>query len=66
MNTENIEDKYNIYGIARRMIDEMNEHGLDIDTFDDFWPPIMHSLRSRSVEDSDISIIKGLVYKSSR
>jgi hypothetical protein len=59
----NIEDKYNINGIAQLMIDDMNEYKLDIDTFEDFWPPIMHSLRSRSVESPDISIIKGLVYK---
>ena len=63
MNTEIIEGKYNIDGIAQLIIDEMNEDGLDVDTFEDYWPQIMHSLRSRSVDASDISIIKGLVLK---
>ena len=63
METDNIEDKFNIDGIAQLMIDDMNEDGLSIDTFEDYWPPIMHSLRSRSIEASDISIIKGLVHK---
>ena len=38
METDNIENKFNIEGIAQLMVDDMNEDGLGIDTFEDYWP----------------------------
>jgi hypothetical protein len=63
MNINDIEDKYNIEGIAETIIEEMKEHGNDADTFDDYWYRIGLNLKSRGFDQSEVKILEGLVQK---
>ena len=63
MNIADVEDKFNIEGIAETIIEEMREHGNDPDVFDDYWHQIGLNLNSRGYERSELKILEGLVQK---
>jgi len=63
MNVNEVEDKFNVEGIAETIIEEMKEHGNDADTFDDYWHQIGLNLNSRGYDRSEVKILEGLVQK---
>jgi len=63
MTISDIEDKFNINGIAETIIEEMKEHENDADSFDDYWHQIGLNLNSRGFDRSEIKILEGLVQK---
>jgi hypothetical protein len=63
MNINDVEDKYNVEGIAETIIEEMKEHGNGADDFDDYWYQIGLSLNSRGFARSEVKTLEGLVQK---
>ena len=59
----NVEDKFNVEGIADQVFEEMKEDGEGFDLFDHYWRRIGLNLMSRGFEQSEIAILEGLVMK---
>ena len=59
----NVEDKFNVEGIADQVFEEMKEDGEGFDLFDHYWRRIGLNLMSRGFEQSEITILEGLVMK---
>jgi hypothetical protein len=57
----NVEEKFNIEGIAEQMFQEMKDDGEGFDLFDHYWNRTEMNLLSRGYEKSEVKILGGLV-----
>ena len=63
MNTNDIEERYDIPKIAGDIVKEMKEDENDADAFDDYWHQIGLALMSRGFDGAEIKVLEGLVQK---